>query len=496
MKKIMLNREEYIDKVYGCWIGKNIGGTLGGPFEGNRDILDVKGYTTPVGEPLPNDDLDLQLVWLKAVIDRGVQNITAQLLGEYWIDYIPPPWGEYGVAKMNLRSGLLPPISGTYANDVLKHSNGAWIRSELWACLFPGAPDAAIRLAYEDASVDHGAAEGMYAELFTAAVESAAFVITDARELIRIGLSKIPDECLVARAVKIAMESYDNKISWQEARARVVNDSVPGIGWFQSPANIGFVIIGWLYGEDDFGKSLLVATNCGDDTDCTASTLGSILGIICGAKKLPAEWTEPLGDKIVTIAIDRGKAKAFWPNTLTALTELTVRQTMPALVAFNVPVELHDGKTDLAALSGMNFCATKVAEAICARSSFAVRVDAVHSVITLDYQRAPELKAGVLFTVRLDIKNITMDHCRYDIIWHLPPGIRVAEGKETGVSLLRHDIEQNLVNRGAGKPREPLTFTLIPETLDGSTIRGILEVRALGRPNVGFIPLVFFQNAY
>lgn len=495
MKKIMLNRGEYADRVYGCWIGKNIGGTLGGPFEGRREILDVSGYTTPAGEPLPNDDLDLQLVWLKAVIERGVQNITAQLLGEYWIDYIPPPWGEYGVAKMNLRSGLLPPVSGTYVNDILKNSNGAWIRSEIWACLFPGAPDAAIRLAYEDASVDHGVSEGMYAELFTAAVESAAFVIGGVRELIRVGLSRIPAESLVARAVRIAEESYDGGLSWQEARARVVNDSVPAIGWFQAPANVGFVIIGWLYGEGDFGKSLLIATNCGDDTDCTAATLGAILGIMRGAKRLPAEWTAPLGDRIATIAIDRGKAKAFWPTTLAALTEMTVRQAAPALVAFDVPVELHEGKTDLSALSGMDLCSASAAAEICARPPYAVRIDAVHSIVTLDYQRAPELKTGEPFTVRLYIRSVAMDYCRYEIIWRLPPGIRVAEGSETCISLLRHDIEKNLMNRGAGKVREPLTFTLIPESLAGGTIRGILEVRAPGRPNVGFIPLVFFQGA-
>ncbi len=495
MKKLMLNRDEYADKVYGCWIGKNIGGTLGGPFEGRREMLDVTGYTTPAGEPLPNDDLDLQLVWLKAVVERGARNITAQLLGEYWIDYIPAPWGEYGVAKMNLRAGLLPPVSGMYANDILKNSNGAWIRSEIWACLLPGAPDAAIRLAYEDASVDHGVSEGMYAELFTAAVESAAFVVGDVRELIRIGLSKIPAGSLVARAVRIAAESYDNKIAWQEARARVVEDSVPAIGWFQSPANIGFVIIGWLYGGGDFGKSLLIATNCGDDTDCTASTLGAILGIMRGAKKLPAEWTAPLGDRITTIAIDRARAKAFWPETLSALTAMTVRQTAGALAAFDAPVELHGGKTDLSALSEMNLCSADAAAAICARPPYSVRIDALHSIITLDYQREPVLKTGEPFTVRLDIKNTATENCRYEIVWRLPPGIRVAEGAETGVSLLRHDIEKGLVSRGAGKVREPLSFTLIPETLEGGTIRGVLEVRALGRPNAGFVPLVFFQGA-
>ena len=60
-----LNREVYRDKVLGCWTGKNIGGTLGAPFEWNEGPFDGSFYTQDLkGEPAPNDDLDLQLIWL------------------------------------------------------------------------------------------------------------------------------------------------------------------------------------------------------------------------------------------------------------------------------------------------------------------------------------------------------------------------------------------------------------------------------------------------
>ena len=70
-----LNFNEYKDKVYACWTGKNIGGTIGGPYEGKREVLDVKGFATKSGEPLPNDDLDLQLVWLHVPLSLRVQEI-------------------------------------------------------------------------------------------------------------------------------------------------------------------------------------------------------------------------------------------------------------------------------------------------------------------------------------------------------------------------------------------------------------------------------------
>ena len=58
---VKLNKNTIQDKIHACWIGKNIGGTIGGPYEGRREILDIKGFTTKKGSPLPNDDLDLQL---------------------------------------------------------------------------------------------------------------------------------------------------------------------------------------------------------------------------------------------------------------------------------------------------------------------------------------------------------------------------------------------------------------------------------------------------
>ena len=84
-------------------------------------------------------------------------------------------FGEYAIAKRNMELGIIPPLTGeTENNSFLKHSNGAWIRTEIWACLFPCLPDLAVRYAIEDAKVDHGTGEGTFAAMFIAAIESAA----------------------------------------------------------------------------------------------------------------------------------------------------------------------------------------------------------------------------------------------------------------------------------------------------------------------------------
>ena len=296
-QKVYMNENEFRDRVYACWLGKNIGGTLGMPFEGDTNIHDINFYTKlNEGEPAANDDLDLQILWLKAMQENDA-HVDAYTLGEYWLKYVPVNWNEYGIGKANMQSGLMPPVSGEFNNARWKTSNGAWIRSEIWACLYPGNPMMAAKMAREDACVDHGMAEGTYAEIFTASIESAAFFKSDRDSLISFGLSMIPPDCRVAKAVRTAIQAKKEGKDWKEARMAVISDT-EDMGWFQAPRNVAFTMIGWLFGDNDFGKSICIAVNCGDDTDCTGATLGSIFGIIGGTKAIPEKWRKPIGNNI------------------------------------------------------------------------------------------------------------------------------------------------------------------------------------------------------
>lgn len=338
---MILQYEVLKEKIEGCWLGKNAGGVLGAPFEGKRQLNDVKFYVQEdiAQNPPPNDDLDLQLVWLSAA-ERYGRNTDASILGEYWLSFIIPDWVEYGSGKTNLRQGLLPPLSGSYKNNY-KNSCGSFIRSEIWACLCPGHPGEAVRFAYEDAIVDHGD-EGVYAEVFCAAVESAAFAVSDKYELIKIGLSYIPEDCAVSKVINYLIERYSAEKDYKVLRDEIMNKfpGTFGIQWnklkdikdnyphadagYDVVNNIGIMIIAWLCGEDDFAKSLCIAVNCGEDTDCTAGTLGAIWGIIYGRSGLPDKWINPLGDVINTFCINMLSGIPI-PATVTELTSRIIK---------------------------------------------------------------------------------------------------------------------------------------------------------------------------
>lgn len=420
MATMKLNRTELRDKILGCWIGKNIGGTIGGPFEGTQDILDIKGFTSPKGEPLPNDDLDLQLVWLRAMEDVGPKQLDANVLGEYWLSYISPHWNEYGTGKTNMEMGLLPPLSGEVNNEVWRNSNGAWIRSEIWSCMAPGIPNIAVKYAIMDACIDHGLSEGTYAEMFTAALESLAFFESDVRKLIEKGLTYIPENSRVGRSVRIAIDGYDKGKDWKDVRNEIVKDS-EDLGWFMAPANIAYVVLGLLYGEGDFKKSMLYANNCGDDTDCTAATVGSIMGIVYGASNIPKDWREYIGDQIKSVSING----SYWrrvPLTCRELTDRVIAQIPVVLQAYGVDVVMTDDESSVGDVNADKIL-EGYAQKVITRSPYSFEVKTVPYIdAVVEFDRVPIVKAGEDITLKVTFRNYRQNPLYLEMDVRLPDG--------------------------------------------------------------------------
>ena len=290
-----LDSQSYLDKVRACWLGKGIGGTLGMPFEGCRGPFSLTFYDPVPTESPPNDDVELQLLWL-LLVERHGAAIRAADFGEAWKNWYPFEPDEYGVARWNLRRGLQPPVTGLHNNAFTDGMGGA-IRSEIWACLFPGRPDLAAAYAREDACVDHHG-NGVWAEQFLAAAESAAFVESDIESALEQGFAAIPADCRVARAMRAAADLATDGVALPQARRCLLDD-------FGTPSftdvsmNLPFIVYALVAGRGDFGATVTAAVNCGMDTDCTGATAGAFLGILRGTDGIPAVWREPVGEAVV-----------------------------------------------------------------------------------------------------------------------------------------------------------------------------------------------------
>lgn len=275
--------DDLLDKIHGCWYGKCLGGAAGAQTEGIKKIIDMEDFEELFNPDLPNDDLDIQLLWLEVLENKGI-NITSQELADAWLEKCWYPFSEYGYFMKNYARGIKPPYSGIINNSFFKEGMGCPIRSEIWGLISAGNPELAGAYAYNDACLDH-AENSVYAEQFMAAAESAAFVEDDLRVIIDIAMSYIPSECKLAKCFCDVLSCYDAGMDWIAARKRVL-DRYSHPDFTNVTQNMGFVLIALLYGGGDMRKTINIALKCGYDTDCTCASSAALLGIISGYRAL------------------------------------------------------------------------------------------------------------------------------------------------------------------------------------------------------------------
>jgi hypothetical protein len=481
MHAVTLSRAEYRDRVYACWLGKNCGGTLGAPLErglGQPEPFDVWWYPELREGGIPNDDLEMQLIWLKAVEERGF-DLTARDLAQYWLDHIAYNWDEYGLNKTNLRLGLLPPVSGAH-NNWFVDCMGSPIRSELWACMAPGVPWLAASYAYQDAIVDHAGGEGVCGEVFNAAIESAAFVLRDPQALLDVGLTYIPPDSLTARAVSAAREAHAAGHDWRGARRAVLAATPHHVAQY-APINLGFQVVGWLYGED-FGDALCKTVNCGYDTDCTGATVGSILGILWGRAGLPERWTAPLGETIATSEPTGGIKHASTgenpvPRTLDELTDRVCRLGERLLARAETTVRL-DETTDLDGVSVEGLMSPSTGPRWWEASPMMLGHSLDALTVDLDYVHTPVVRLGEQKLVRAVVGNPHPEPVT--VAAHLTP--------PPGWTATPPEPEEVAIAAGSSHPFEYRLEVAEARYLPNSA-RAVFSAQALGRPAQPQLPV-------
>ncbi len=498
----MIKSEQDIrNKVLGCWYGKNIGGTLGAPFEWKRQLNDVKGYTQKLeGKAAPNDDLDIQLLWLIAAEEHKL-HLTTRDLAYYFGIFVTPHWAEYGNAKANMKLGIESPQSGLENNEY-KHSCGSYIRSEIWACIAAGAPDLAVKYMLADSSIDHGGnSEGTYAAVMTAAMESAAFVEGDVKKLIGIGLSYIPEDCGIAQVTRLVLHCYDEHKTYIETRDEILRQFrgapfsyddgrgivvlcserdkklgfADGVKGYDVVDNFGIIILGLLYGEGDFSRTLCYAVNCGEDTDCTAATLGSLLGIVYGFAKIPEEWIRPIGSAITTLCLNHGEIEGMVPKTVEELCERTMRLLKMSDALNNLNLGSDAGGEAL-------FCPPALREKMYADADGAV-YDFKFFTVTVFYPEGQYLKEG-RGRVRIKIENKFRVSENLSFRWYPEEGFQTDD--KTGLFYLARNTY--------GESVKELAFEFRAESEPGLRNRFVFELCVEGRASAMTVPVSFLKG--
>lgn len=246
-----------------------------------------------------DDDTNYTILALKLMERKGFA-FTPYDVGECWLSSLPVMHvcTAERVAYCNMVNGINPPMSGAYKNAYREYI-GAQIRGDFFGYVCPGEPQKAAGLAWRDASISH-VKNGIYGEMFVAAMLAGAATETDMEQIVRIGLMQIPRTCRLAKAVGEALAWKKSGILQTVAMERIHRryDELDGYDWCHVVPNAMIVCMGLLYGNGDFGKTMDFCLRAGFDTDCNCATAGSVVGMLLGARGLPEKWTTPLHDQI------------------------------------------------------------------------------------------------------------------------------------------------------------------------------------------------------
>ena len=326
-----LDAEQLLERIHGAWLGRCVGCSVGKPVEGwarhqiEAYLRQAGAYPLddyfPVLDPFPeglalrdnyretakgyikymarDDDIDYTILGLSHFERYGL-GFSTEDVAQAWLSRLPfhMVYTAERAAYRNLVAGLHPPHSATFRNPY-REWIGAQIRADVFGYVAPGWPEKAAEFAYRDAALSH-VKNGVYGEMWVAAMLAAALCSDDLKTVLEVGLSEIPAQCRLAEAVRETIAARETYSTWQEAWDALMG-KYGGYHCVHTINNAVIVLLGLLYGETDLGKTVSIAVMGGLDTDCNGATAGSIIGAMLGAGNLPARWVEPLHDRVTSI---------------------------------------------------------------------------------------------------------------------------------------------------------------------------------------------------
>ena len=251
---------------------------------------------------MPYDDDTNYTVLAQEVIEQYGRDFTPYDMSRAWLHHQPKDsyCTAEQVAFCNFVKGYEPPESAVFQNPY-REWIGAQIRGDYFGYINPGNPELAAEMAFRDASISH-VKNGIYGEMYVAAMLACAAVTDDREAIIRGGLAQIPYTSRLYEAVMGILDGYRNGVSQEEAYQSIRSryDECTSYGWCHTISNAMIVTLCLLYGQGDYSKSICMAVSCAFDTDCNGATVGSVLGMALGIDRVDRQWLDPIHDTIET----------------------------------------------------------------------------------------------------------------------------------------------------------------------------------------------------
>lgn len=313
-QEVTMSKAKLLDKLKGGWAGQTIGVSYGAPTEFHyQGCMIPDSVEIPWGDPnyivhwmtdFPGlyDDVYMDLTFVetfhRAGLDAPVDSF-AQAFAHAGYNL----WEANQTARYNILNGTMPPASGYWRNNPHANDIDFQIESDFAGLMSPGMPNTAAVICD---SIGHimNYGDGWYGGVYMAAMYSLAYVCDSVEQVVTEALTCIPEQSRYYQCISDVIAAYhevpdDWKFAWQRCADKWDQTIGCPTGAYvpyniDAALNSAYVVIGLLYGGGDFGRTIDIATRCGQDSDCNPASAAGILGTIIGYDKIPEEWLAPL----------------------------------------------------------------------------------------------------------------------------------------------------------------------------------------------------------
>jgi hypothetical protein len=308
-----ISKTELQNKIKGGWAGQVIGCTFGGPTEFKYNGTMIQDYQ-PIAwdngrckwwyENVPGlyDDIYMDLTFVDVFEKEGLDApASSHAMAFANADYML--WHANQGARYNILKGIMPPESGHWLNNPHSEDIDFQIEADFAGLMSPGMVNTASGIC-DDVGHIMNYGDGWYGGVYVAAMYSLAFVSDDIEFIVTEGLKSVPEQSQFFQCIDDVIgwwKQYpdDWKQNWFECEKKWSSDIGCPEGVFKdfnidAKINAAYIVIGLLYSEGDFAKTMEISTRCGQDSDCNPASAGGILGTVLGYDNIPEYWKAPV----------------------------------------------------------------------------------------------------------------------------------------------------------------------------------------------------------
>ena len=302
-----ISLEDYRNKAKGGLVGTMVGVSYGTPIEFRSKTWIEEStlhewYEAMILNAYNQDDVYLSTTAIEALYELGL-DVTSKELGIYMYNKDFEYWN--GSNNDVLARGFCPPFAGypkystTYLTcaypDSCSYECGASFGGLIGLDMLGFSNDIVHRVAEVCTYGD-----GIYGTQFIAAMYGKAFFTDDIREIVNAGIASVPSDSWTNLVVLDTIDNYEKGMTAKENfnflyDKYIMSEEYNWIGWpnnllLDSKMCVAFTVMGLLYGNKDFMKSIKITICCANDNDSTAAATAGILGVILGYDNIPDEY--------------------------------------------------------------------------------------------------------------------------------------------------------------------------------------------------------------